>query len=66
MTKWVTIKKFCADTGYTDLAVRAKLSQGVWTENVIWRKAPDGRVMINTENFDKWVEGTLPEQPWNP
>lgn len=43
MINWVTIPRFCELSGYTDKAVRAKMSEGVWLQNVIWRKAPDNR-----------------------
>jgi hypothetical protein len=55
--KWVTIKKAAELTGYTEKAIEAKRAEGVWLEGVIWRKGPDGRIMISTEGIDAWVEG---------
>lgn len=57
MIRWVRIRKFCSETGDSDDAVRAKISQGVWREGILWKKAPDGTVRINTRNYNKWVEG---------
>jgi len=55
--KFVTIKKFCELTGYTDSAVRGKISAGVWLLDREWVKAPDGHIMIDMEAYDKWVMG---------
>jgi hypothetical protein len=54
---WITVPRFCALTGYTDDAVRSKISQGVWREGTIWTKAPDNRVLISQIGYDLWVEG---------
>lgn len=53
---YVTIRKFCELTGYTEEAVRAKIQRGIWLENRVWRKAPDGHVLIHMEGFWQWVE----------
>lgn len=57
MLDWITIKRFCDLTGYSDDAVRSKISQGVWREGIVWDKAPDGRVLISQSGYDAWVEG---------
>jgi hypothetical protein len=59
MIKWIRIKKFCAETGETEDAVRSNISQGMWPEDIIWRKAPNKRIYLNTRNFNKWVEGQV-------
>ncbi|MBS0586775.1 MAG: DUF3596 domain-containing protein [Proteobacteria bacterium] len=58
MTNYVTIKKFCADTGYSPDAVRSKISHGDWEIGKEYIKAPDGRILINIEGFEKWAEST--------
>lgn len=65
MIKWIRIKKFCSVTGYTDDAVRAKMSQGVWLEGILWKKAPDGNITINPRAYNRWVEGQVsaPQAP---
>lgn len=56
MPRYVLIPKFCAETGYTKEAVRAKIRDGVWLEGREWRKAPDGHVLIDIEGYEAWVE----------
>lgn len=55
--KWVRLNKFCDMSGYTPDAVYAKMQKGVWFESAHWRKAPDGHIFINIDEFEKWVEG---------
>jgi hypothetical protein len=55
---WVTIKRFCDLSGYSDDAVRAKLGN-VWREGIVWTKAPDNRVLISLSGYDAWVEGRV-------
>ena len=54
--KWLTIRKFAAETGYSENAVRAKIKRGEWLEGHVWKKAPDGPVLITVEGFESWVE----------
>ena len=56
MIGYVTIRKFCELTGYTEEAIRLKIKRGSWMENRVWRKAPDGRILISMEGFESWVE----------
>jgi hypothetical protein len=57
--KYVTVDKFAADSGYSPDAIRNKIQRGVWLENRQYKKAPDGRIMIDTVGVEKWVEGQL-------
>lgn len=57
MSQYVLIPKFCELTGYTAKAVRRKIESGVWLEDVHFRKAPDGHIMIDLEGVNAWVEG---------
>jgi hypothetical protein len=59
MMRWLLIPGFCRETGYTEDAVRTKIKRGIWLEGIIWRKAPDGRIHINIEEYQKWVEGKV-------
>ena len=56
MLKWLTIRKFSHESGYTEDAVRSKIKRGEWLEGYMWRKAPDGRVLINIEGYERWVD----------
>lgn len=55
----VTISKFAEQSGYTEDAVRAKIKRGEWLEGAIWIKAPDGRILIDTEGFEAWATGAM-------
>ena len=55
-----TIKKFASDSGYSEKAIRHKIYGGVWGDGIKY-KAPDGRVLISTEGFEKWVQGITNE-----
>jgi len=55
MLRWLTIEKFSAESGYTPHAVRNKIKRGDWLEGHVWVKAPDGRILIDTEGYEKWV-----------
>ena len=57
MVRWIRLNRFCSLTGYSEDAVYAKIRKGQWRENLHWRKAPDGHIMINVEIFERWVEG---------
>lgn len=52
----VLIPLFCDLTGYTDVAVRRKIEDGVWLQGKHYRKAPDGRIHINMQEFYVWGE----------
>ena len=55
--KWITIGKLSEHMGYSENAVRAKIKNGIWLMNKHWRKAPDGRILMNPETIASWVEG---------
>lgn len=57
MSKYVLISKFAADSGYTVKAVERMIERGVWVEGVHYRRAPNGRIHVNTEVYELWVEG---------
>lgn len=57
--RWLTLKKMAELTGYTEKAFHEKIYQGKWPEGKVWRKSPDGRIQINLEGFNQWVEGRL-------
>lgn len=56
MLRYVTIPKFAAESGYTEDAIRTKIRDGVWREGQEWKKAPDGRVLIDVDGYHRWVE----------
>lgn len=59
--RFATIKKFSELTGYSEDAVRSKIKRGDWLRDHMFRKAPDGRILMDVEAFNDWVEnGMLP------
>lgn len=59
--KWVTLKKFCTDTGYSEAAIRQKIQRGDWLLGIHCKKSPDGRIQVNLEEYQLWVEDYQPE-----
>lgn len=59
MVRYLLIRKFCDDTGYSPAAVRAKIRDGVWLEGREYKKAPDGHVVIDIEGYHAWVEKNI-------
>ena len=55
--KWVRIKKFANESGYSEDAIRAKIKKGIWQKGKHWRKAPDQRIFVNIKEIESWVEG---------
>jgi hypothetical protein len=53
----VQVNKFCAMTGYSVAAVRAKIKRAVWREGVHYRRAPDGHILMDMEAYQRWAEG---------
>ncbi len=54
--RFVTIALAEALTGYTKDAIETKINRGIWVEGREWRRAPDGRVLIDMRGYEKWVE----------
>lgn len=44
-------------TGYTVKAMERKIERGDWVQDKVWRRAPDGRILIDLVGYQKWVEG---------
>lgn len=55
--RYVTTKRLAEATGYTEKALRHKVDRGVFAEGIHYRRAPDGRLLFDVEEFEKWVEG---------
>ena len=56
MTRYVTIGLAASLTGYSKDAIRTKIRGGVWPERQVWLKAPDNRLLIDMEGYERWVE----------
>lgn len=55
--RYVTISKFADMSGYTPAAIRSKIRDGIWRQDLEWRKAPDGRILVDVDGYHRWVEG---------
>lgn len=62
MVNYKTVMQFSAESGYTEAAIRAKLADGTWVKNLVWRHAPDGRVLIDVRGYEAWVESTITQK----
>ncbi|MNF13880.1 hypothetical protein D3C80_2158790 [compost metagenome] len=56
MPRWVLVNRASQLIGYSEDAIRHKVKNGTWPEGRMWKKARDGRVFINIEEVDRWVE----------
>jgi len=56
--KWVKLKKYLELSGDTSDAVHARRKNGKWLDGVHCQLR-DGKLWINTEEIDKWVEQGL-------
>jgi hypothetical protein len=43
-------------TGYSVKAMQRKIERGDWQEGKVWKRAPDGRILIDITGYQKWVE----------
>lgn len=55
--QWILLHAFCTLTGYTPKAIRRKIEDGKWIEGRIYRRAPDGHITVNLQEYYRWVEG---------
>lgn len=44
-------------TGYTVKAMERKIQRRDWVEGKVWRRAPDGCIVIDISGYHTWVEG---------
>jgi hypothetical protein len=44
-------------TGYSVKAMERKIERGDWQEGRVWRRAPDGRIVIDIVGYQRWIEG---------
>ena len=61
--RFVTIEKMAELTGYTHKAIEKKIDNGIWKHGNEWRKAPDGRRLVDVEGYNTWVESMLGLNP---
>lgn len=57
MLRYLTIPKFADLSGYTADAISSKIRDGIWREGHEWKRAPDGRNLVDIDGYHRWVEG---------
>jgi hypothetical protein len=54
--RYVLLPLANALTGYTVKAMERKIERGDWPEGRVWKRAPDGRIVIDLVGYQRWVE----------
>jgi hypothetical protein len=54
--RYVLLPLANALTGYTVKAMERKIERGDWPEGRVWKRAPDGHIMIDLVGYERWVE----------
>ena len=50
----IQLKRYAELSGYTEKALRDKISIGVWVEGLHYYRAPDRHILINVKEVEKW------------
>lgn len=53
--RYLTVKKFANESGYTQTAIKSNISNGTWVEDGVWKRAPDNRILIDVQGYEDWV-----------
>lgn len=61
--RWIKLAKHCEITGDTPDAVHARRRKHQWTDGVQCRLGPDGKIYINPEEWNRWIEGSRLPKP---
>ena len=56
-TRYVLLSLAQRITGYSVKAMERKIERGDWQEGQVWKRAPDGHIVIDMWGYQKWVEG---------
>ena len=54
MLNQIQLKRYAELSGYTEKALRDKISTGVWIEGLHYYRAPDHHILINVKEVEKW------------
>lgn len=55
--RYVTITLASIYTGYSARAIEAKIARDDWREGREYRRAPDGRILIDLQGYQRWIVG---------
>lgn len=56
MINYVTIKKFCENTGYSENAIRAMIKRGEWLEDKHYKRPTPRRILLKLDAIKSWIE----------
>jgi len=56
MVNIITFKRYAELSGYSEEAIRQKYKKGIWQLCKQIKKAPDGRLMIDIKEVEKWIQ----------
>ncbi len=54
--KYISVKAFAQLGAYSEQAIRSKIKKGHWVLNQHYRKSPDGRILLDFEQINLWIE----------
>ena len=54
--RYVSVNRAADLTGYSECAIRAKISTGVWAEGKEWKWGADGKQLVDLQGYDRWAE----------
>jgi len=60
--KWIKLSKYTELSGDTSNAVHAKRKKGIWLDGKQCKIGPDGKLWINTQEVESWVENQPKKQ----
>ena len=55
-SRYVLLRLAETVTGYTVKAMERKIERGDWVEGKVWRRAPDGHILVDLQGYQRWVE----------
>jgi len=55
--RYVLLPLASAITGYTVKAMERKIERGDWLEGRVWKRAPDGHIVVDVLGYQNWIEG---------
>ena len=58
MLNQIQLKRYAELSGYTEKALRDKISTGVWVEGLHYYRAPDRHILINVKEVEKMATKT--------
>jgi predicted HNH restriction endonuclease len=54
--RFVKISRAAELTGYSEDAIRTKIRDGIWPEDLVWKWGPDSVQLVDLEGYDRWAQ----------